>query len=165
MASMILMQGLIVDMASASTLMIQKSKSDLGLLTGEEKLTAKEKSLVEEIKAQIETSESVLSIAEISFKGWNKSMVSFFKSDNKTKYAGSKLTDAMSSSRTPLPNGIEGLKGFITVTAKGISAKATFHKGQKVHHDNGMTWTKTKTDAARFSKLVEDTNAVVEMLS
>jgi len=110
-----------------------------------------------------ESKETVISDnAKKIFDLSEKSMASFYKSDNKTAYSKLDYDESLNAFMGKFKvSSTDDLIGVVD-SLKSLIEKVSI---DKVFHDSGLTWNKTKTDKNRFSQMTKSAELILGAIS
>jgi len=112
-----------------------------------------------------DSSDEILKNTKKAFDLIQKSIKAFFKS-NKEPHSPSNYSDIADSfrKRNVVAGGADVLLSNINIVCAQVVSEAKLNSGAKVHHNNGVSWVKTKADQKRFAsiaKIASDISSIV----
>jgi hypothetical protein len=140
----------------ASMVLMQEMALEMGVLTNV--ISKEDNDMADNLSKEI----------ELAFNDVNKSIRAFFMKDgDKTKFVKSKYAESLKVKmrRMHARGSFEELKGTISSLASKFELELKKHAGQSVHHDNGTTWKKTKTDSNRFAAMNKSMANILKIVS
>lgn len=142
-----------VNMGFLAKQSVNLAQDEIDMLSSIKKPTKEEKALLKKAKKELLVSEKALKSIEKIFDLTEKSVVAFFKSDNKVKWIPQKFKNVINRKSVSTPITFEERLGQIVSYAIFLEQELEKHDCIRVFHDNGSSWNKTSVDKKRFSSI------------